>query len=232
SPRGPGLGRYWSTLRSAAQGIAEAGSGLVVFVGHGSVELFAQGLLDAVGLPQRPFHVPQPLHHAVLLHLLLDAVGTEERSKLLQAVADGVHGGFWLLALDGTGGGRLGALEQDKTAVLLVSLGVLLARRMVADEVHEGQRVVGVGHGPIEMAQGQPAETTVVELHELAISFQALLFAEREGPTSSLGAAGPAAQIVEVSGVAVRSGSVGPAVGFHLQDAEIDAQLDDLTSVV
>ena len=87
--------------------------------------------------------------------------------------------GLVLLHLQGRG--RLRALEEHEAAILLVGLRVLLAGRMPLDEVHERQRVVGVGDGAGVVAQRQPADAAMVKLHELAVRLLALLLAQDEG---------------------------------------------------
>src|SRR5262249_57975238 len=52
----------------------------------------------------------------------------------------------------------------------------------------------------------------------------ALLRVEYERPA---GLPGLLPQVGKIGGVAVRPGAVGPVGGFHLEDAEIDAELND-----
>jgi glutamine amidotransferase len=51
---------------------------------------------------------------------------------------------------------------------------------MLADEVHEGQAVVGIMGGPTILPQREPAEPPLVVLGELAVGFRTLLFRESE----------------------------------------------------
>ena len=47
-------------------------------------------------------------------------------------------------------------------------------------EVHQRHRVLGVGHRAAEFPQGEAANPPVIELHELPIDLDALLFVKRE----------------------------------------------------
>ena len=65
-------------------------------------------------------------------------------------------------------------MEQDERAVLLVREGPLLVGRVVAAEIHQAQRVVGVGHRIVKLTQRQPADPAMIILHKLAVGFLAL----------------------------------------------------------
>ena len=91
------------------------------------------------------------------------------------------------------GGSGLGAMELDKAAITLVGVAIFVAGRMVADEVHEGDGVVGIGDRPAVVAQGEPADAAVIKLHELPVGFLAMVVAHGEGPAAPAGDAGLAA---------------------------------------
>src|SRR5262249_3543677 len=158
-----------------AQRVAQARGLLVVFVGHGPIELLAQGSLDAMLVSQRLLDLSQVLHHAVFLHLLFGIMLAEERAQAFQAGSDRIDGAFRILAVHALGGSSLRALEENEAAVLLVGLRVFLVRRILTHEIHERQRVVGIAHGPAVLAQRQPANAAVIVLHELAVRFGTVL---------------------------------------------------------
>src|SRR5436190_14422085 len=64
--------------------------------------------------PQRLLHLAQPLHHAVFLHLVFHAELGEESPQLFQPGADLVDTRLRPVLLDGKGGRRLRAVEDDE----------------------------------------------------------------------------------------------------------------------
>src|SRR5690606_37376981 len=99
---------------------------------------------------------------------------------------------------------------------------------MLLGEVHQGQRVIGVAHGPFKVTQRQPAHAAMVVLYELAIDFQAFLLAHAEVGAQSDGFAD---QEVEKSLVAARPNAVGPVFHLKLQDAQVHANLQHGSTV-
>ncbi len=84
-----------------------------------------------------------------------------------------------------------------------------------ADEIHQGERVVGVLDGLVVPAQGQPGDAAMVELDELAVGLGALvsrhhprrrLAARRQSP-----AGGAMAQVVEIGDKPMRAQPIGAA---------------------
>src|SRR5207253_259365 len=61
--------------------------------------------------------------------------------------------------------------------------------------------------------------------------FHALLFGKRKGTARALGRGRLFLQIVEIGGQPVRPSAVGPVRRLDLQDAEIDAHLEDVPAV-
>ena len=102
---------------------------------------------------------------------------------------------------------------------------------MLADEIHKGERVFRVGDGAGVVAEGQPADAAVVELDKLAVGLLALVLAQRERPFGAGRQGGLLFQVVEIRGRSMRSGTVGSAVRFDLQDPKIDAHLDNVPAI-
>ncbi len=109
-----------------------------------------------------------------------------------------------------------------------MGLQVFIAGRMSLDEIHEGQRVVGVGDGSGIIAQRQPANAPMVILQKLAVGFLALLLTEHHGAAGFAGHACLLLQIGQVSRLPMRPGAVGLGGGLDLENPQIDAHLDDL----
>jgi hypothetical protein len=100
---------------------------------------------------------------------------------------------------------------------------------VIATEIHQPQRVIGVGHRIAELTQTQPAVAAVIVLHELAIGLLALLFGEDEVLAEMDRFAD---EIVVITLKAVRAFAIGPTFGFELQNAEVDTHLNHLAAVV
>ena len=96
---------------------------------------------------------------------------------------------------------------------------------MLADEVHEGQAMVGIVGGPTILTQREPAEPPLVVLGELAVGLRALLFRE---PKRVPLADHLTDEIVVVGFRPVGPLAVGPEIGLHLHDAHVDAHLQHL----
>ena len=86
-----------------------------------------------------------------------------------------VQGVFRALLVERGQRGGLRAMKQHEGPVLLVREGPFLVGRVLAHEVHEAQRVVGVGRRAAKFPQRQPAHPAVIKLHELAVGLGALL---------------------------------------------------------
>ena len=88
----------------------------------------------------------------------------------------------------------------------------------------------------VEFAQGQPANPPVIELHEFAVGFLALLLRHREfaffAPLPVAGLHGPADQVVKVRFRALRPRAVGPARRLQLQEAQVQPHLQHIPAVV
>ena len=106
---------------------------------------------------------------------------------------------------------------------------------MPADEIHQGERVVGVLDGLVVPAQGQPGDAAMVELDELAVGLGALV--SRHHPRRRLAArrlspAGRAmAQVIEISREPMRPQPVGRPTDLELKHAELDPDLQDHPAV-
>ena len=150
-------------------------------------------------------------------------------SELLHALAEGVDGLFGAPPLDGDQGLGLGPMELDQAAELLVRGDVVFVVAVPADEVHQGQGMVGVEHGLVVAAQREPGHAAVIELDELAIGLGAVFLVHGPGRRFAAGrlpaAGGTVAEIVEIGGEAVRTRPVGPAGDLELEDAELDPDL-------
>jgi hypothetical protein len=79
--------------------------------------------------------------------------------------------------------------------------------------------MVGVGHGSTILLERPPADSAVVELHELAVGFLALLLGEDKVAVT----AGFPLQIVEIGRLTMRPGTVGPPAGFQLEQSQVQA---------
>src|SRR5262249_40775768 len=99
------------------------------------------------------------------------------------------------------------------------------------EKVDEGQGMVRISHGPAVLPQRQPANAAMVVLHEFPIRLLALLLAEDEILLVPLGLGGLMPQMIEVGWETRRTLPVGPAGDFHLQYAQIHAQLQGRTAV-
>ena len=150
-------------------------------------------------------------------------------------VAQGVDGLLGPAAFQGQDGGGLGAMEQHEPAELLVRGDVILLVAVAADEVHQGEGVVGILDGLVVAAQGQPGDAPVVELDEFAVGLGALrcrhhprrgLAARRLAP-----ARGAMAQVVEIGGEPMRPQAIGPAADLELEHAQLDPDLQDRPAV-
>src|SRR2546430_1417768 len=102
---------------------------------------------------------------------------------------------------------------------------------MLVDEVHEEKRMVGIGHSERIIAKSQPADPAVVVLDEFPVRLLALFFAKGEGLAGSASDASLLFQVFEIVGGAVRPSAIGPTNGLNLQNAEIDAHLNDLPAI-
>src|SRR6266851_7848122 len=103
-------------------------------------------------------------------------------------------------------------MKHHEAAVLLVGLRVFLVRRMIANEIHESQRMVGVRHGPLKVLQGHPANAAMVKLNELAVRLQALFFVQDEPVALPALFLGLEEEITEISGESVWPSAVRPVV--------------------
>ena len=125
-------------------------------------------------------------------------------------------------------GRRLDAVEEHERAVLLVGERPLRVGRMRRHEVDQRQGVIGVGHRAGELPQRQAANPPVIELQELAVDLDALLFVECKGlPFDALQLPEPVEARLGPAGVL----AVGPAGDLHLQQAHLDPHLEHLAAV-
>ena len=74
--------------------------------------------------------------------------------QAIDPVADGIDGLFGPMPLDRQCDRGLGAVEQDDPAELLVRRDVIVLVPVPADEIHQGERVVGVLNGLDRVAAG------------------------------------------------------------------------------
>ena len=189
---------------------------LVVLAGDGLVELLAEGLLDR-----------EVLADLLLEDLeLLDQGRSGESSASWSANQSSLVAGElrrsprgrrrWPLraggapgpapprpGCGGTGPGRGTARARRCTP----------RRRRAGDEVHQGQRVVGVAQRLVVALQGEPGDPAMIELDELAVGLGAMLLRHPPGRGLAAGgqaaAGGAVAEVVEIGGEPVRPGAVG-----------------------
>src|SRR5262249_9062036 len=110
--RSASAARYcFGALLLAAQLVPQLGRLLVVFVGHGTVKLLAQRLLDVMIVAKLLLDLLEVLDHGILVHLLFGLVVGEEAAQFFQTGADLVDRGFGVVLLDAQGGGGLRALK-------------------------------------------------------------------------------------------------------------------------
>ena len=123
--------------------------------------------------------------------------------QLLHAFAKGVDGFLGASAFDRDQGLGLGAMELDQAARLLVRGDVVFVIAVPADEVHEGERMIGVEHGLVVAAEREPGHPAMKELGELAIRLVAVFLIHGPGRSLApgrLSAAGrTVAKIVKIS---------------------------------
>ena len=94
---------------------------------------------------------------------------------------------------------------------------------MGGHEIHQRQRVVGVGHRPVELPQGQAADAPVIVLHELAVDLETLLVGQQLRHVAAV--AQLAGDVFQVGVLAAWPLAVGPAGELHLQQAQLDPHL-------
>ena len=90
-------------------------------------------------------------------------------------------------------------------------------------EIHQFQRVVRVGHGPLELPQRQAADSPVIILNELAVDLKTLFVGQQLRHV--LRVAQLAGDVFQVGVLAARPLAVGPARELHLQEAQFDPHL-------
>jgi hypothetical protein len=88
--------------------------------------------------------------------------------------------------------------------------------------------MVGVFHRTMVMLQTQPGDSAVVVLDEFAIGFEALIFVHDKILVAFFDIQHP----IQERSAALDLLAIGATLGFHLQDAEVHAHLDDIPSVV
>ena len=116
-----------------------------------------------------------------------------------------------------------------KRPILLVGKDPLLVGRPVGDEIHQGQGVIGVGHGLAELAQRQAANPPVIKLQKFAVDFHVVLSSvscESVALVDGLGV-----EIIEICFRSAGTLAVGPAGEFHLQHAHLDSHLHYFAAV-
>ena len=94
---------------------------------------------------------------------------------------------------------------------------------MLTHEVHERQAVVGIFGRTSVFTQREPADTTVIKLHKLAIRLRALLIAELEVIAFANHLTD---EVVEIGVGAARPLPIGTKLRLQLQEPHIDPHLD------
>jgi hypothetical protein len=143
-------------------------------------------------------------------------------------------GGVIVVRLDGSAGHGAGADEDELRPELQERPGDVLALGVFLDEIKDGDVAVGVLDDAGEILQLQEAVVAVVVLEGLELELGAILGLEMEL------AGGVGGEVLEELGLVIiidgrmaeRAFAIGPALGVHLEDAEIDAELDFLDAVL
>ena len=154
--------------------------------------------------------------------------GGEQLRQRIEPVANCRHGRGGVAGLQLGQRLRLDQVEHDERPVLLVHHGPLAVGGVGAGEIHEPQRVFGVGRRPGVLLQRQPANAAVIVLVELPVDldapllgeFELLSFLERRGDKE-----------VVKGGKAMGPLAVGPARRLELQQAHVDPHLQQLAPV-
>ena len=118
-------------------------------------------------------------------------------------------------------------MKEHERPVLLVRQRPFLVGRVLADEIHKRQAVIGIAGGLPIRPQRQPAEPPLIELGEFPVGLDALFLREPEGVPL---ADHLADEVVVVGFRPVRPLAVGAKVGLHLHDAHVDPHLEHVTS--
>ncbi len=119
-------------------------------------------------------------------------------------------------------------MEVDERPIALVRGRPVFIGRMGRDKIHQGQRVIGVGHGAVELPQRQAADPPVIILHEFAVDLEALLV--RQDLRHVLLVAELALHEIEIRVHLAGTFAVGPAGELHLQQPQFDPHLKHLAA--
>ena len=93
----------------------------------------------------------------------------------LDPIAKRIDGLVGTMSLECHRDGGLGTMEQDDAAKLLVRPDVIFVFDVPANEIHEGDGMVGVLNGFLMPAQGQPGDAAMVKLDEFTVGLRALV---------------------------------------------------------
>ena len=157
---------------------------------------------------------------------------------LLKKFLDGIattfdlsHGVGKLTFAEQDGGFGAGVHHENVRAELLEAPDELVALGVIGDEGKEIKIALGVAHDPDEVINLKEAKVTVVILDAFLLQLVALLTTELVIFAAGFRALGPALMIGEERFAVMRTLSVGAAGHFHLENAEIDAELQFLLAI-
>src|SRR5581483_2315947 len=228
--------RSWRLMRRSflevADGVAHLRGLLVILV----VDRFREGVFEflPLGHGTQGAHLVQPIlqpgDFTALFEQISAAVQAIKLANTGDATLDLRHRGAVILGFERLGGMRARVDHQKLRTKLLQRPGKLLVLGVFLHEVEDGEVALGVADDGGVVLQLQLAIVPVVILKSLKLKFDAIRGREFEtGVVASIGGE----MLVELGlimfvkgGVAERTLAVGPALGIHLKDAEIDSQLN------
>ena len=212
--------------------VAERGGPFVIFFGDSLVKLFTQCLFQRKLLANLLLVEAQLINEREVgrvCRLVFVPPDSLMGCQPLNSVAQGVDRLFGTLSFECDRDGSLSTMEQDDTTELLVRADVIFVLHVTANEIHEGDGVVGVVNGILMPAQGQPGDAPMVKLNEFTVGLGALVGRHHPGRRLALrrepSAGGVMPEVIEVGHETVRAEAIGAPADLELKDAELDTHL-------